>query len=151
MLIGRLRDMIFVWRQDMNQICPKCRKPHFSEIDDNLCDDRQWRCGACAYAAEAHEALSAPCSPCDETTVVLGDSESTFRHCFRCNDTKRLYGPSLMDVLGWYYRIDKQSHGPFTRIEIRSKIQDGEIQGTDLVYDPWGEAVEAAVVVRLSG
>ena len=105
----------------------------------------------CSYAAEEDKSMSAPCGNCGETSSVFGDAESTFRHCFRCNDTKRLYGPSLMDRLGWYYRINKESHGPFTRIEIRSKIQDGDIQATDLVYDPWGEAVEAAVVVRLSG
>lgn len=95
--------------------------------------------------------MSIPCGRCGETSVVLGDSESTFRHCFHCNKTKRLFGPSLMDRLGWYYRIDKQKHGPFTRIQIRSKIQDGVLQATDLVYDPWGEGVEAAEVVRLRG
>lgn len=56
-----------------------------------------------------------------------------------------------MDRLGWYYRIDNQKHGPFTRIQIRSKIQDGVIQATDMVYDPWGEGVEASEVVRLRG
>lgn len=135
----------------MSKICPNCREASFAVSDDELCADVHWRCGACSYAAEQDDSMPAKCSRCSETTVVLGDADSTFRHCFHCHKTKRLYGPSLMDRLGWYYRIDKQKRGPFSRIEIRSKIQDGEISATDLVYDPWGEAVEAAEVVRLSG
>ena len=56
-----------------------------------------------------------------------------------------------MDLLGWYCGLGKEKQGPFARIEIRSKIQDAEILPTDLVYDPWGEAIEASEVVRLSG
>jgi len=135
----------------MKHVCPKCRKEAFSSSVDDLCDDVHWRCEACSYAAEEDKSMSAPCGRCGETSSVFGDTESTFRHCFHCRQTKRLYGPSLMDRLGWYYRDGKQKHGPFTRIEIRSKIKDGEILPTDLVYDPWGEAVEASEVVRLSG
>jgi hypothetical protein len=56
-----------------------------------------------------------------------------------------------MDRLGWYTRVDGNESGPFTRLEIRSKIMDGEILESDLVYDPWGEAVSASDVVKLSG
>ena len=135
----------------MNQICPKCREPGFSSHMDDLCSGAAWRCEACSYIAEEEESIAAPCSRCGETSLVLGDADSTFRHCFNCHKTARLFGPSLMDRLGWYVRSDGKKLGPFTRIESRSKIMDGEILASDLVYDPWGEAVRASEVVKLSG
>ena len=56
-----------------------------------------------------------------------------------------------MDRLGWYYFVDGRKQGPFTRLQIRSKINDGEIGSGDLVYDPWGEGIAASEVVKLSG
>ncbi len=135
----------------MNQVCPKCRKIGFSSSVDDLCEDVHWRCEYCSYAAEENESLSAPCGRCGERTLVLGDADSTFRHCFHCHRTRRLYGPSLMDRLGWYYFVDGRKQGPFTRLQIRSKINDGEIGSGDLVYDPWGEGIAASEVVKLSG
>lgn len=135
----------------MNQMCPKCRKVGFTSNVDDLCDDLHWRCEACSYAAGEDESLAAPCGQCGETSRVFGDADSTFRHCFHCHKTSRLYGPSLMDRLGWYSRVDGQKSGPFTRLEIRSKINDGEIQAADSVYDPWGEAIPASEVVKLRG
>lgn len=135
----------------MNQICPKCRKTGFSSSIDDLCADVHWRCEECSYAAEENQSMAAPCGRCGEQSCVLGDADSTFRHCFYCHKTNRLFGPSLMDRLGWYVRAGSEKFGPFSRIELRSKIQDGEIEATDLVYDPWGEAVEASEVVKLRG
>ena len=56
-----------------------------------------------------------------------------------------------MDRLGWYIRSGGEKLGPFTRIDIRTKIKKEEIDATDLVYDPWDEAVQASEVVKLKG
>lgn len=135
----------------MNSICPKCRKTGFSSSGDELCDKALWKCSACGYVAEEDESLAAPCNSCEQISRVMGDADSTFRHCSYCQKTARLYGPSLMDRLGWYFRAGTEKFGPFTRIQLRSKMKAGEIFPADLVYDPWGEAVPVSEVIKLSG